>query len=192
MRTGDVMRVDENGNFWVTDRLKEVYVERRGSSISTAMLTSRIADQIQRLPSPTIRAGGPSPAASIRRRRSSDIDIFGRTGDRTPHCICHPLSRARFVQPRPETKGPGRHPRLVRQPGGRVQETARRCVGTPEPAQNAEWQDPPQGPPVPETGGETGEVVNRWWICGVDLFISLGWSIWEGWRGHFRYQVCMY
>jgi feruloyl-CoA synthase len=24
LRTGDIMRVDESGNFWVTDRLKEV------------------------------------------------------------------------------------------------------------------------------------------------------------------------
>lgn len=25
LRTGDIMRVDDNGNFWVTDRLKEVF-----------------------------------------------------------------------------------------------------------------------------------------------------------------------
>ena len=26
LRTGDIMRVDENDNFWVTDRLKEVCI----------------------------------------------------------------------------------------------------------------------------------------------------------------------
>lgn len=26
LRTGDILRVDENQNFWVTDRLKEVFI----------------------------------------------------------------------------------------------------------------------------------------------------------------------
>lgn len=136
------------------------------------------ADQIQGLPSPTVRARRSPAPTPLGRRRGRDIHLLGRASDRTPHRLRDPHIEILqqlvlifvfvLVQPGPETTGSRRDPRVVRRPGRRVQEAERRGVGIAELAQDAERQDLEEGSAVPETGGQAGQVVNLERDCPGD------------------------
>lgn len=121
MKTGDVVRVDKDGYWWLTERKKEL-IKYKGQVHSCQGKTTLNVFQQS---SATSRARITPKLPSARQRRSSLCPLGRRPGNGGPHRLCLAHSRSEAVAAR--TEGDHRqHSRARRLKSRTVQEAARR------------------------------------------------------------------